>query len=315
MPSNRSIVSADDKKSVFFSLFQKPHALKPVGEPGFWEQGYSHKTPGAVHKSLRLLNEHRHASCRCKTAISFHLSMLRYYKKQVDEEFGTLVCSRDLLEVVWQICQVLLEHTEQQPPSNKYYASLRGEPWLEQVQREIWDLGKQLKDESVESDYVTPGDGREQEVWGVAQQQDDQELYRRAIRISIYFSRALLYQHQHNLDKALMYYRKCLSVRPVPRQLFETQYQVQQSAWETMEALQSRHEQMLHEASISTTSLDTSSESSESSTSSPRSCGQCGAERRVMPVCARCRTQAYCSRRCLTEHQPVHKTTCRGMTK
>ncbi|KAI9276010.1 hypothetical protein BY458DRAFT_546224 [Sporodiniella umbellata] len=43
-----------------------------------------------------------------------------------------------------------------------------------------------------------------------------------------------------------------------------------------------------------------------------QSCANCGKEKRGMPVCSQCKSQSYCTLRCLKEHQPVHQLDCRS---
>ncbi|ORX55627.1 hypothetical protein DM01DRAFT_1335019 [Hesseltinella vesiculosa] len=50
--------------------------------------------------------------------------------------------------------------------------------------------------------------------------------------------------------------------------------------------------------------------SSGSSIASVKSCGQCGLEKIAMPVCAKCKSQRYCSLKCMKSHQPAHALLC-----
>ncbi|KAI8061694.1 hypothetical protein BC940DRAFT_322509 [Gongronella butleri] len=50
--------------------------------------------------------------------------------------------------------------------------------------------------------------------------------------------------------------------------------------------------------------------SSASSTSSIKSCGQCGLEKLAMPVCAKCKSQRYCSFKCMKAHRSIHASSC-----
>ncbi|KAI9491867.1 hypothetical protein BDB00DRAFT_789188 [Zychaea mexicana] len=229
-------------------------------------------------------------------------------------------CTADLLELVWQMCQMVIAHLG---------SSYQAVDWFKPMTKQLWTLAKQLKEEASGSDCyvansptsihhhhyfshhrpsgaITPTSPPQSPVVfegeGEETQCDEQEMYRRAIRITIYNCRALMYQHGDDIDKATVYFRKCVAVRPPA---LEQQKLLRQSA---VAALDRLTQEYFTAKSISS-SLSCSSGGSSSSSSS--SCGNCGVEKRTMPVCARCRAKSYCSARCLVAHKIAHEQECK----
>ncbi|KAI8138905.1 hypothetical protein BJV82DRAFT_582548 [Fennellomyces sp. T-0311] len=229
---------------------------------------------------------------QCDRVAQYYLIGLQKTMQNNEQELG---CTADLLELVWQMCQMVLEHVENEYPVGD---------WFVPVTQNLWALAKRLKDEEKRPDYhavMLPSMVPEQE-----EKCDSQETYRRAIRITIYNCRALVYQqHSHDIDKAVVYFRKCVAVRLPPA--LEAQKLLRQSAIAALDTLAQHYVAKSRSASISTTSSGASSSSSSSSL-----CGNCGVEKRSMPVCARCKTKTYCSSRCLLAHKLAHEKECKG---
>lgn len=148
----------------------------------------------------------------------------------------------------------------------------------------LWCLGKQLK-------------------------QGQESCYIRAIRILLYHDRA-----QYHYGDKIKYLKKCIAIDLPTCSCCD---------WSRVADCQATANRFLdeHASHTPTTSSRTSLFSSQVSTASSYSyfsssagsrCGNCGIEKRAMPVCARCRSQVYCSYRCLVAHQPVHERDCLG---
>ncbi|KAF7729617.1 hypothetical protein EC973_003990 [Apophysomyces ossiformis] len=207
-----------------------------------------------------------HGCFQCAALATRYLQALDYVKKA-----EPILCNGDLLELVWRMTHLVLEHRE-----TRCYQALH---WFDQVTQNLWDFAKRLKDEAMPTMADT-----------------EQENYRRAVQITIYSCRALIHQQIGDIDKAIGYYRKCTGVRPCN---IESQTLLQQSALVTLDRLIADNP-----------TPPPSSASSVSSQSSSVSCASCGVERRAMPVCARCRYQTYCSAKCLKAHKPIHDLIC-----
>ncbi|KAG2216068.1 hypothetical protein INT45_010637 [Circinella minor] len=174
----------------------------------------------------------------------------------------------------------------------------------------LWRLAKRLKQqEDMEEEPSSSSFMNEQ--------QQQQQLphsqaicYRRAIRILIYYFRA---HHYHP-----KYYKKCIQVPEpcscCPSDVQETISEIQHSA--TNKSIDTTTITTTHTSNkFLTTSSRTMSVSSYSTNSSYASstssnCSHCGIEKRAMPVCARCKSQAYCSNKCRMAHQPIHQREC-----
>ncbi|KAJ8654371.1 hypothetical protein O0I10_009939 [Lichtheimia ornata] len=244
---------------------------------------------------------------RCDAVAEHYLTALeRTYHSEGGFGGGPVFCSADLLELVSQMCQMVLEHAFYQQDSW----------WFHPLTKTLWDFAKQLKDESIGSDHhvittlqpasviVTEDDNDD----GI---DDEQEAYRRAIRITVYHCRAHVYQRHRELERAAVYFRKCVAVhRPSSSSfVFETQRLLRESAKISLKELassssnQQHHHQQQRRGSIS------------SNGSAASACAHCGKEKRAMPVCAKCRAMSYCSNRCLIADKPVHDKQCHRIQK
>lgn len=247
--------------------------------------------------------------CSCGTVAGHYMSALRYAVSS-DEP---IACDKQLFDLIWQMTNLILSHRE----TSKYqYLS-----WFELVTMELWEFAKRLKDESLECDFhvsihnmsIDSGDSSSDEYTSI--HNDMEENYRRSIRITIYNCRASVYEQSNQYSQAILYYRKCASVRPTP---FEPQQYLQQSALLAIQRLSklSPPTPVLKKrpTASSTKSSDsfstTSTSSSISSKSSLSSCSQCSTEKKTMPVCAKCKITPYCSVRCMKSHQSIHASIC-----
>ncbi|CAO3692768.1 unnamed protein product [Rhizopus stolonifer] len=184
-------------------------------------------------------------------------------------------CDSDLFQLVELSIQLIQYHAE-------HTCS-----WIPALLHELFELSKQIKEESAEVDRLTLLEEEES---------TEEDGWDRAIRISIYYCRASLYEQQ-NMQRALEYYRKCLCVRPSKHTNL-----VQRSARLALEQLGQSHIRPYFPSR-------TSSVSSKGS-AAHKSCSNCGREKRGMPVCSQCKSQYYCTVRCLKEHKPIHALEC-----
>ncbi|SAM00370.1 hypothetical protein [Absidia glauca] len=197
-----------------------------------------------------------------------------------------------VLELVWQMTKMLMEHME-----TRLYHQLG---WFGIMAQDLYQYAKWLKEDREEGDMEN------------------------AIRITIYHCRAAIHQHDGDLNKARLYYQKCLALSTE----FETQLSIQHAA----SVFVSRHPltvstpSLIHSSNsdYSYFSLPPSLQSPSSVSSTPSSvsvssssslpflthCGYCGMEKKAMPVCAKCKSQRYCSSRCLKDHQSTHALVC-----
>lgn len=239
--------------------------------------------------------------CQCDMVADYYITTLRYAK-----EHEPIHCNSDLFELIWQMTNLILAHRE----TNKYQYI----PWFDLITVELWDLAKQLKEESYECDlHISTTQVLKRKSIDSIQSdsttitdEDDEENYRRAIRITIYNCRALVCEQSNDTNQAIIYYRKCASVRPTP---FEPQQHLQQSALNAMHRLIGQTKQ-LKTPVTSTFSISSTESSVSTSKLAIMTCENCGKEKPFMPVCSRCKSQPYCSVRCLRAHQPVHIQTC-----
>ena len=253
--------------------------------------------------------------CCCDTVAGYYMSALRYAR-----ENEPVLCNNDLFDLVWRMTNLVTAHRE----TSKYqYLS-----WFDLIATELWSFAKQLKEESYECDLHIPTGGVYKRGSMDSSNSDnssvysesDEGSYRRAIRITIYNCRALVYEQSNELNQAIIYYRKCAAVRPTP---FESQQHTQQSALAAMHRLlqslpappllkqrsSSYYSTILGSESASS-STTVSSASSSASIKVNMSCSGCGIEKSVMPVCAKCKAQPYCSVRCMKSHASIHASVC-----
>ncbi|KAI8092031.1 hypothetical protein BDF21DRAFT_410784 [Thamnidium elegans] len=243
--------------------------------------------------------------CSCDTVVGYYMAALRSVNA-----LEIMTCTKELFDLIWRMTNLVLSHRE---TSKHQYLN-----WFGMVTSELWEFAKRLKEESYECDLHVPmlvntsSSSSSGESDSGSEYDDDEESYRRSIRITIYNCRALVYEQSNEFSQAIIYYRKCASVRPTP---FESQQHLQQSALLAIQRLQK-----LSPAPVlkqrptysSFRSFDSASTSSASSTSSRSSicCSQCGIEKLAMPVCAKCKVQPYCSVRCMKSHKSVHASVC-----
>ncbi|KAI9254494.1 hypothetical protein BDA99DRAFT_518554 [Phascolomyces articulosus] len=275
----------------------------------------------------------------CDTVAMYYLLGIEWVLKQqgdINQQDRPISCTPDLLELVWQMCQMVLAHTD---------PSFQVGDWYGPMKKQLWILAKQLKEETIGSDcYVVnspttttpsspllnhnynnyfqhhlvssppPSPMVFEHPQGDAEMVcDEQEMYRRAIRITIYHCRALVYQQNDEMEKAINYFRKCIAVRSPPT--LEAQKLLGQSAMVALDRLlsQQQQQQNFHTPTAkSSRSSSISSGSGGSASSSSSTCGNCGVEKRTMPVCAKCRVKFYCSSKCLVAHKIAHEKECKG---
>ncbi|KAI9311681.1 hypothetical protein BX666DRAFT_916944 [Dichotomocladium elegans] len=165
---------------------------------------------------------------------------------------------------------------------------------LDHPDESLWALGKALKaQEDEEGEYY----------------HSTEACFRRAIRIIIYHAKGAACHPK--------YYRKCTEIEaPVscgccPPHIVSALREIQTSAEHIYSSMQRSPSSVSMTSIPSTRSSSSCSSSSSSSRSSTRSnCSHCGKEKRGMPVCAKCKAQAYCSLRCLHAHSLEHNKTC-----
>ncbi|KAI8379026.1 hypothetical protein BD560DRAFT_33896 [Blakeslea trispora] len=270
-----------------------------------------HSLEDAIRLASQVNMKHNASGCdRCDLVAGYYITALRYAR-----ESEPVQCNSLLFELVWQMTNLVLAHRE----ANKHQYL----QWFDSITTELWDFAKQLKEESFECDSHIPLDGmakrRSIDSTQSDESENDEENYRRAIRITIYNCRALVCEQSNEISQAIVYYRKCAAVRPTP---FEPQQHLQQAALAAMQRLiessrpisQLRHKNTLSSVftcdSISTSSTVSSASNSVLSARTSMQCTHCGLEKLTMPVCARCKTQPYCSVRCMKSHKEAHQTNC-----
>ncbi|KAL7309211.1 hypothetical protein PS15m_011316 [Mucor circinelloides] len=271
-----------------------------------------HSLQDAIRLASQVNMKHDANGCyQCDLVAGYYMTALKYAR-----ESEPIQCNSDLFDLTWQMTNLVLSHRE----TNKYQYL----HWFDLITAELWEFAKQLKEESYECDVHVPmALGKRGSIDSLASDTSggsshhDEENYRRAIRITIYNCRALVCEQSNEIDQAIVYYRKCASVRPTP---FEPQQHLQQTALATMQRLmESSRPSIKHKSTFSSTftfesSSSSSTKSSASSCSNPHTatCSNCGIEKLVMPVCARCKSQPYCSVRCVKAHKSAHEATCQS---
>ncbi|KAI8065384.1 uncharacterized protein B0P05DRAFT_215582 [Gilbertella persicaria] len=243
----------------------------------------------SVQSAVQLASsiQYHHDSIKCDNCdkianyyiLGFHLT-----KQQ-----PMIVCNALLLTLVQQTSKFFQRHLDM--------SRTRRLPWMSVLINEMRELGKRIKDESLEVDRLVLLPISDQEEETDITSYSLNEAYGRAIRITLYHCRASLYEDV-DLSKSISYYRKCVSVRP-------SQFESQKLQHAARVALQHLIADYTHDQRPRLPSR-TSSVSSGASSSS-MSCGNCGIEKRGMPVCSRCKSQSYCSIRCLKAHKPIHE--------
>lgn len=252
--------------------------------------------------------------CGCDAVAGYYVTALRYVRQS-----EPVKCDGDLLELVWRMTNLVLAHRE---TSKIQYLS-----WFDMTSTDLWKFAKQLKEESYECDLHIPINGfykrgsidsSHSDSSNSSETGNEEENYRRAIRITIYNCRALIYEQSNQVNQAIIYYRKCAAVRPTP---FEPQH-TQQSALAAMHRLvqsssippvlkqRTSYSSAFMSCESNASSTTVSSASSASSVKSNISCSHCGIEKLAMPVCAKCKIQPYCSVRCMKSHQFIHTSVC-----
>ncbi|KAI8647644.1 hypothetical protein BD408DRAFT_408263 [Parasitella parasitica] len=272
-----------------------------------------HSLQDAVRLASQVNMKHDSNGCyRCDLIAGYYMTALKYAR-----ESEPIQCNKDLFDLTWQMTNLVLSHRE-----TSTYQYLH---WFDLITAELWEFAKQLKEESFERDLhvsaVMPFGERNSvdslvsETGSSGGDEHEEEIYRRAIRITVYNCRALVFEQSNEVNQAILYYRKCASVRPTP---FEPQQHLQRSALATIQRLmEASRPSIKHKNTFSSTftfesssSSSTSSSVSSSSNSHTTTCSYCGIEKSVMPVCSRCKSQPYCSVRCVKAHKLVHQTSC-----
>jgi hypothetical protein len=253
---------------------------------------------GSIHAALRLTEivDYGHDTIRgcfnCDLIASYYMEAI-----QIAKQKEPVLCSSILVKIVQQSIELVQLHSD----------TLKTEElsWVSLLVRELRELGKQIKDECSESDIHVPLPLTKDFINEPCKITNINEEYRRAVRITIYHCRAVMYE-ETDISKAIVYYRKCVSVRATQ---FEYQRNLQQLSKTALTHL-------LGDSDKSTASFRplyssrTSSVSSGASSSCPMKCANCGVEKRGMPVCSKCKSQYYCGIRCLKTHKPIHDTEC-----
>ncbi|KAI9483937.1 MAG: hypothetical protein EXX96DRAFT_560242 [Benjaminiella poitrasii] len=305
----------------------KLNIINVVESPEFMVTGHYHRQLNneKLHQDS-LLNITRLASqvnmkhdakgCKgCDIVASYYINALRLCK-----EVEPIECTNELLNLVWKITNLVLAHQET--------SMHRHLSWFDTITLELWKLAKQLKGESYENDLHIPLNDdhafqKRDSIDSVASDNYsiNEEHYRRAIRITIYNCRALVYEQSNIIQQAIVYYRKCASVRPTAT--FESQQRSALAAMRRLSTSSQSPSSKRKNISFSTmvvyhdysSSDSISSRATKSSGSLPLedplvSCSNCGIEKVTMPICARCKIQPYCSIRCLNSHKVTHNTFC-----
>ncbi|KAI9299413.1 hypothetical protein BJ944DRAFT_274252 [Cunninghamella echinulata] len=256
--------------------------------------------------------KHNDKGCEQCHVIAMYYRQALYELKLIHE-----VSEQRTLALVWEMTQMVLEHME-----TRTYHFL---PWFDMMTRDLWQFAKWLKEKDEEKGYS----------YYYKQKDQNEKNVEHAIRITIYHCRACLYQQENNIIKARHYFRKCISL--------ETAYEIQQLLQHSANTFLDQHKvdlvpslsshsllstrvnrqssitsttssssQSYASSTISSSSLsDHTSVSSNTAIVSPENaCGNCGLEKKAMPVCAKCKTQRYCSAKCLKTHKPIHDTVC-----
>jgi hypothetical protein len=230
---------------------------------------------GSVEAATQLASvvecKHDDGCYQCSKVADYYLTAFRLTRNK-----QPIICNALLFHLVEQTVDLIHCHLE--------VSKIHHLPWVSLLINELRELGKQLKDESSEPDRMVPlpllMTEDQEKVVDVA----INEAYGRAIRITIYYCRATLYE-EVDINKSISYYRKCVSVIPTQ---FDAQM-LQQSARTALQHLTADRPKL-------------PSRTSSVSSASSSSCSNCGIEKRGMPVCSKCKSQYYCGVRCLKAH-------------
>ncbi|KAI8987035.1 hypothetical protein BDB01DRAFT_784361 [Pilobolus umbonatus] len=218
----------------------------------------------------------------------------------------TLTVTNQVNELLYTVVQQAVELIQ----SHLDIVKNRHLPWYPVLINKLREIGKHIKDESTDVDAFVPlspviVQPKEDNGKGLIRWEDPSMVYGRAIRISIYYCRATLYE-ESDMNKSIHYYRKCLSVHPPT---LEQARIVQQSARLALSHLIADQQKYAAD-DIPRLASRTSSVSSVASSSGSRSCANCGIEKKTMPVCSKCKVSYYCGVRCLKAHKPAHSLEC-----
>jgi hypothetical protein len=289
--SQHTGVKSDIRPTSYFSTDHYHKQLNDNHQSSFQE---------AIKLASQVNMKHDANGCyQCDQVAGYYMTALGYAKRS-----EPIQCNSDLFDLVWHMTNLVLSHRE----TNKYQRL----NWFDTVAHALWDFAKRLKEESFECDLHVPTNGKRGSIDSTSStasssSENEDENYRRAIRITIYNCRAQVCEQANEEKQAIVYYRKCASVRPTP---FEAQQHLQQTALATMQRLIESSRPTIKQ-SFTSDSISTISTSSSTTLSRPMvSCSNCGIEKLVMPVCARCKTQPYCSVRCIKSHKTTHSATC-----
>ncbi|KAI8968017.1 hypothetical protein BDF20DRAFT_898408 [Mycotypha africana] len=274
----------------------------------------------AVELSLMMSFKHDVSTAtecyRCDKLAKYYLAAFRFAKNAQPIE-----CNPTLLQLVQQAIELVQSHAD--------IGRVHHLPWLPMIMDELRELCKQIKEESRDSDRIVPLPLRtdmeeEEEVEEDAEEEEEggsemyyssgynsrmKDSFARAIRISIYHCRASFCEDLDS-NKAITYYRKCLSVRP---STVSEAKKLQSSAKVALRHLiADRYNKYAGTATETRPHLPsrTSSVSSGASSSCSMACANCGVEKRGMPVCSKCKSTYYCTVRCLKAHKAVHDLEC-----
>jgi hypothetical protein len=296
-----SVISAEKSNNVPFNA---PYNSNYYQDQLNLEAIRQYSLSEAIHLASQVNMKHNAKGCdQCDMVAQYYITALRYAR---DSE--PIQCNENLYDLIWRMTNMALAHRE-----TNTYQHLK---WFSLVTSELWEFAKQLKDESWECDaYVQVGAIQHATTDPLFTYEDEpiseEDHYRRAMRITIYSCRALVCEQNNDINHAIIYYKKCTSVRSPP---FEPQQHLQQSALAALQRLISSSRQIID--SSKSDSSNTISTINSPSTSTSRSasiciaCSNCGKEKENMPVCSRCRSTPYCSVRCMKAHKTEHSLLC-----
>ncbi|ORZ15878.1 hypothetical protein BCR42DRAFT_416082 [Absidia repens] len=174
---------------------------------------------------------------------------------------------------------------------------------VESVCRDLWDIGKQLK-----HDHNTDN--------------NDDNVYRKAMLWMIYHCRGSIAYRQQEWTKAIHACQTCLAIdlsAPPPslsdslllQKVGLIQAQAQTSSMlEHCLTYQLQQKQQRRRSSSLTGSTISDSSSDASTGLVMMVCSFCAVKKRTMPVCAQCKSQRYCGMKCLKLDKDRHSSLC-----